>query len=105
MRKYILILFVSVALYQGCLCQKKNVGSAVLSGFSSDGSTNNVVGFGDDGGSGSQGNSDVLNGTNNIGGTGGNSIHICFINSQSEVYYFVKVFQISMLVDYSLIPD
>lgn len=104
MRKYILILLVSVALYQGCLCQKKNVGSAVLSGFSSDGSTNNVVGFGDDGGSGSQGNSDVLNGANNIGGTGGNLI-FCFINSQPEVYYFVKVSQISMLVDYSLIPD
>ena len=105
MRKYILILFASVVLYQGCLCQKKNIGSAVLSGFSSDGSTNNVVGFGDDSGSASQGNSDVLNGANNVGGFGGNLLYICLINSKLYVYYFVKVSQISMLVDHSLILD
>lgn len=74
MRKYILILFISASLYQGCLSQKKNVGSAVLSGFSSGGSTNNVVGFGDD--SGSLSNSDVLNGATNAGGSGGNKIYI-----------------------------
>ena len=72
MRKYILILCVFEALYQGCLGQQKNVGSAVLSGFSNEGSVNNVVGFGDDSGSASQDNSDILNVANNVGGSGGN---------------------------------
>lgn len=83
MRKFILILCASVTLYQGCLSQTKNVGSAVLSGFSTGGSTDNVVGFGDD--SGSLSNSDVLNGANNVGGSSGNMIYISVINSKSYV--------------------
>lgn len=106
MRKYILILCAFASLYQGCLSQQKNVGSAVLSGFSSDSiPTNNVVGFGDD--SGSLSNSDVLNGATNVGGsmTGGNMIYISKINSISYVYYCVKVSQISMLVECPPITD